>query len=124
MNQYENVRMTDIPFEVFTLFSRSGQKTHAQVLLTAAAMASEDLEGAVQYDALAAAVRGEWEEEDGQDAAAREIALLKSYRLVRRQSRYDRAERKWVDYIYLTGRGRKTADFLVSVSQTDIQESK
>ena len=125
MSKYTQIKTTDIPFEVFTLFSRTEQKTHAHALLTVASMAADDLEGAVSYDSLAEAMHDSAGEGDEDHSfASREIGTLKKYQLIRRQSRYDQTEKAWVDYVYLTGRGRKVADFLVSISQMDIQETK
>ena len=142
LSRYSQISTNDIPFEVFTLFSRSEQKTHASALLLIAAMAEEDLEGAVQKDVLLDAFardivwngtdektddEDEYGEGNGDEAvppASREFNTLKRYNMVRIQTRYDQNERRFTDYVMLTGRGRKTVDFLVSVSQMDITETK
>lgn len=125
---YTGVRTQDIPFDIFTLFSRGNQSVHARALLTTAAMCAEDIEGAAPYDAVAAVLGGFADQEDEDASAdlpeAQELGVLKKYGLIRRQGRYSQADRKWTDYVYMTGRGQKVADFLVSISQMDIQQTK
>lgn len=142
LSRYSQISTNDIPFEVFTLFSRSEQKTHASALLLIAAMAEEDLEGAVQKDVLLDAFAkdiawsgmgegadadneyGEGESSEALPPASREFNTLKRYDMLRIQTRYDQNERRFIDYVTLTGRGRKTVDFLVTISQLDIAETK
>lgn len=129
-NIYEKIVLEDIPFEIFALFSRERQSVHAGVLLLTASLCSEDVEGAVSCDLLADVIRTKGLIPDKEKASQpqspenQELAILKNYRLLRRQSRYNEQERRWEDYFYLTGLGRKVADFLVYVSQTDIQQTK
>lgn len=129
-NKYNGVVLRDIPFDVFSLFSRGNQAVHAAILLLAAGLCKEDVEGAVRYDVLTDAIRrdgileGKDESSDAASSESQEINLLKNYRLLRRQSRYDESEKKWIDYVYMTGRGQKVTDFLVSISQSDIRQTK
>ena len=128
-NRYDGIRITDIPFDVFSLFSRGNQSVHAGVLLLTAGLCANDIEGAVQYDVLVDEIKKAGYTEGRGDGTVlnpenTELNILKGCRLLRRQSRYDQAERRWVDYVYMTGRGQKVADFLVSISQTDIQQTK
>ena len=127
---YLSTNTSDIPFEVFSLFSRGNQSVHAGTLLLIASLTDKDLEGAIRYDDLVDSLKNSGlvqslePEEKGVKPEVAELSLLKKYQLIRRQSRYDQSEMRWVDYVYMTGRGRKVADFLVSISQTDIQQTK
>lgn len=48
MNKYQNINVFDIPFEIFSLFSRGNQTVHARALLLTTDLCSQDIENEIR----------------------------------------------------------------------------
>ena len=113
-----------LPYDLFTLFSRDNRTVHVRTLLMIDRLCS-NVRGSVATDVLTDEIRRQaiFPDKDGKEIS-KELYKLKQYRLLRRFNTYNEQESMWQESIRLTSTGYKLTTFIKSLLCDDIEETK